>query len=94
VTLVDPFVAGSVVVRVRPMFNLMLEAVVASNEAVIGRGVTERTETVIVSPGTRFGWNIDGQQVVLGVALPISHDGSETTTGVFAYASWELPFAR
>jgi DtxR family transcriptional regulator, Mn-dependent transcriptional regulator len=94
VTLVDPFIAGSVILRVRPMFNLMVEGVVQSTEAVAGRGITERTHTVIVSPGTRFGWNLAGQQIVLGVAVPISRERSDTTTGAFAYASWELPFAR
>jgi hypothetical protein len=94
VALLDPFVAGSVIVRVRPMFNLMLEGVLVSTEAIVARGETDRTQSFTLSPGARFGWNIGAQQLVLGVALPITREDSETATSAFAYASWELPFMR
>jgi DtxR family transcriptional regulator, Mn-dependent transcriptional regulator len=94
VALLDPFVAGSVIFRVRPMFNLMLEGVVESTEAIVARGETDRTQSFTLSPGARFGWNIGPQQLVLGVALPITREDAETTTSAFAYASWELPFMR
>ena len=94
VALLDPFVAGSVIFRVRPMFNLMLEGVLESTEAIVARGETDRTQSFTLSPGARFGWNIGPQQLVLGLALPITREDSETTTSAFAYASWELPFMR
>jgi hypothetical protein len=94
VALLDPFVAASVIFRTRPMFNLMLEGVLESAEAIVARGETDRTQSFTLSPGARFGWNIGAQQLVFGVALPITREDSETTTSAFAYASWELPFVR
>jgi len=94
VALLDPFVAASVVFRARPMFNLMLETVVEFAEAIVARGETDRTQSFTLSPGARFGWNVGAQQLVFGLALPITREDSETTTSAFAYASWELPFVR
>jgi hypothetical protein len=68
--------------------------VLQSTEAVVARGETRRTQAVTISPGTRFGWNIGAQQIVLGIALPITREDAETATSAFAYASWELPFAH
>ena len=53
VSLVNPFLAGSAILRVKPMVNLMFESVVL-----------------------------------------FEHGSGETTSGVFGYASWELPFRR
>jgi hypothetical protein len=92
VSLVSPFLAGSIILRARPMLNLMLESVALFGETIVERAATRRETTLILSPGTRFGWNIGDQQVVLGVAVPFQHGGGETSTGVLGYASWELPF--
>ena len=94
VTLTSPFVAGSVIARVRPMFHLMLESVLQYDERVVSPGVTARDRFVTVAPGARLGWNLGDQQVVLGVALPVVRASNTTDTGVFGYASWELPFRR
>jgi hypothetical protein len=92
--LVSPFLAGSAILRVRPMVHLMLETVVLFTESVVERATTSRDTTVIISPGTRFGWNFGGQQLVLGVAVPLERGAGETGTGLLGYASWELPFQR
>ena len=94
VTLTSPFVAGSVIARVRPMFHLMLESVLQYDEHVVSPGLTARDRFVTVAPGARFGWNLGDQQLVLGVALPIVTGDDTTDTGIFGYASWELPFMR
>ena len=94
VSLVNPFLAGSAILRVKPMVNLMLESVVLFEERIVGRATTARDTTVILSPGTRFGWNLGDHQLVLGAAVPFEHGSGETTSGVFGYASWELPFRR
>jgi len=92
VSLVSPFLAGSIILRVRPMLNLMLESVAIFGESIVEGSATSRETTLILSPGSRFGWNIGDQQVVLGVAVPFQHGGGQTSTGLLGYASWELPF--
>jgi len=94
VSLASPFLAGSVILRVRPMLNLMMESLVQFPERIVGPATTERATVVTLSPGTRFGWNIGAQQIVLGAAVPIVHGDGRTSTGVFGYASWELPFTH
>jgi hypothetical protein len=94
VSLVNPFLAGSAILRVKPMVNLMFESVVLFEERIVGRATTARDTTVILSPGTRFGWNLGDHQLVLGAAVPFEHGSGETTAGIFGYASWELPFRR
>jgi hypothetical protein len=94
VALVNPFLAGSAILRVKPMLNLMFESVVLFDEHIVARAETARETTVILSPGTRFGWNLGDHQLVLGAAVPIAHASGETNRGVFGYASWELPFRR
>jgi DtxR family transcriptional regulator, Mn-dependent transcriptional regulator len=92
-SLTSPFLAGSAIYRLRPMFNVMLESVVSSNEAIAAVGTTRAT-TFTLSPGFRGGWNIGEKQVVVGVALPVSWTESESDTGAFLYFSYELPFKK
>jgi hypothetical protein len=75
-----PFVSGSGIWRVAPLFNLMLEAVVDGDDA------------VTVSPGARQGFNISTHQLVVGAAVPITRASGRTTTSLFTYLSYELPF--
>lgn len=90
--LVTPFVAGSAIVRVRPMLHLMLETVVSFDESIAAAG-TARDRAVTMSPGLRGGWTIGDRQVVLGFAVPVTwQDGRGA--GAFLYASYELPFDR
>jgi hypothetical protein len=94
VALVNPFLAGSAILRVRPMLHLMLESVVLFEERIVGRAATTRDTAVILSPGTRFGWNFGEHQLVLGAAVPFEYGSGDTISSVFGYASWELPFGR
>jgi hypothetical protein len=94
VTLASPFVAGSVILRVRPMLHLMLENVVLFTDRIADRATTSHDTTVILSPGTRFGWNVGAQQLVFGAAVPVEWGSGEASTSLFGYASWELPFRR
>ena len=73
-------VAGSGIWRVAPMFNLMLEGVVAFDES------------VTVSPGFRRGWNFGDRQLVIGVAAPITRADGRSTAALLTYFSYELPF--
>jgi DtxR family Mn-dependent transcriptional regulator len=92
-SLTSPFLAGSAIYRLRPMFNLMLESVMLFDQSLDTLG-TVRTRTFTLSPGFRGGWNIGEKQVIAGFALPLSWTGDESDTGAFLYFSYELPFTR
>lgn len=92
VSVASPFLAGSAIYRVRQMFNVMVESVVDWQEDVVGPGLTGRETIFVISPGARGGWNIGDKQVVVGLAIPVSRSGGDTSTGVFTYFSYELPF--
>lgn len=77
-----PHVAGSGIWRVRPMFHLMLEAVV------------ELGDSVTVAPGFRRGWNFGERQLVVGAALPVSRTEGRSDIALLTYFSYELPFRR
>ena len=81
-----PFVGGSAIAAVRPMFNLMLESLVVWTRA---PGVRETS--YIVSPGFRLGWNLGEKQIVIGAGVPITR-GDQHDTAVLGYFSYELPF--
>ena len=89
----SPFVAGSGIFRLREMFHLMLEGIVASEQSFDGVGKARET-AVSLSPGVRGGWNFGDRQLVTGVAVPFTWEGGETDTALFLYLSYELPFKR
>jgi DtxR family Mn-dependent transcriptional regulator len=91
--LLTPHVAVSGIWRARPMFNVMLESVVAWEELVEG-AATGREPVVTVSPGFRTGWNTGNAQTIFGLAVPMTISESTTDVGVFGYFSYELPFTR
>ena len=88
-----PHISGSAIYRLRPMFNLMLENVLAFEEVAGITGGTERQTVFTFSPGARGGWNLGDHQLILGGAIPITF-ADETNTGLLLYLSYELPFKR
>jgi DtxR family transcriptional regulator, Mn-dependent transcriptional regulator len=88
----SPFVAGSGIYRLRPMFHLMMESVISFDQSLAEVG-TRRDTTFTLSPGFRGGWNIGDKQVVVGFALPTTWSDT-TNTGAFLYFSYELPFKK
>jgi hypothetical protein len=94
VRLSTPFAAGSAIVAVRPMLNLLVEVAAESDHAVVGPGAAARSRVFTVSPGARGGVNVGDAQIVLGMALPFVRQDGETDAGVLGYVSYELPFAR
>jgi len=92
-TLTSPFLSGSAIYRVRPMFNLMLESVMLWDESLDLSGKARNT-TYTLSPGFRGGWNIGEKQLIAGFAVPVSWTGGESDTGAFLYLSYELPFTK
>jgi hypothetical protein len=92
VTLVSPFIAGSTIYRLRPMFNLMLESVLTWQDAVTGPGKAATSTITILSPGFRTGWNVGAAQIIVGAAIPFTFSSGNTDTGIFTYFSYEAPF--
>ena len=88
-----PHVAVSGIWRLRPMFNLMLESVVAWAQLVEADD-TRREAAVTLSPGFRTGWNVGDTQTIVGFAVPVTIANDSTRAGVFGYFSYELPFIQ
>jgi DtxR family Mn-dependent transcriptional regulator len=93
VDLTSPFLAGSTIYRVRPMFNVMLETVLRFDELIDG-AATSRETAFVLSPGARGGWNLGDQQLILGAAVPITWVDGSAETGLLVYLSYELPFKK
>jgi DtxR family Mn-dependent transcriptional regulator len=91
--LTAPFLAGSGIYRLRPMFQLMLEGVILFDEFIAVHR-TRRNTAVTVAPGLRTGWDIGERQLIVGFAVPITWSDDEEETGAFVYCSYELPFRR
>ena len=94
VGLTSPQLAGSMIWRVRPMVNAMLEAVALSAESIEPLGGSLRATLLTLSPGVRFGWNVGEKQVVGGFAAPVTWNRADHDSNValIAYFSYELPF--
>ena len=85
--------AGSAIYRVQPMVNVMLESVLAFDEFTTGRG-TDRETFFTLAPGARGGWNLGDQQLIVGLAIPVTWGAGEADAGAFFYLSYELPFRK
>ena len=93
VSLLTPHVSGSAIYQLAPMFNLMVENVLAFEELPDAAGGTVRETVFTFSPGARGGWNLGDHQLILGGAVPVTF-ANDTNAGVLLYLSYELPFRR
>ena len=85
----------SVVWLARAGFNVLVEAVVASNQVFGDDGSAIRRTDALVAPGVRAAFNLPGDlQVVAGLAVPIGVGSSRGQNSLFLYLSAELPFWR
>jgi len=83
----------SIVWLAKPRFNVLLETVWSGNEAVLARGQTQRSHTLLVSPGIRWAHNFkSGLQIVPGIAVPMGVGPSRGERGVIVYLSFEHPW--
>jgi DtxR family Mn-dependent transcriptional regulator len=89
----SPFIAGSAIVRLHPMFHAMLETVLNFTELPSESG-TRREDLFTLSPGVRGGWDIGDQQLIFGLAIPMTWGSGRQETAGFIYASYELPFKK
>jgi hypothetical protein len=91
--LTDYLLGQSVIWLARPAFNVMLEAVWASTEEVVGPGLTERTSELFLNPGLRWAINLpSGLQIVPGISVPLGAGPSRGEEGLLLYLSFEHPF--
>ena len=84
---------ASVVWLAHPQFNVLLESLFVRAQSIDGPGQTQWSNSVLLSPGVRWAFNLRGDlQIVPGVAVPVGVGPSAGQTGVFVYLSFEHPF--
>jgi hypothetical protein len=76
-------------------FNVMLETMFTSSQAVVASNRTQWTNSIFLSPGVRWAYNFrNGLQIVPGVGVPVGVGPSAGERAVFLYLSFEHPFRR
>ncbi|NOT28785.1 MAG: metal-dependent transcriptional regulator [Acidobacteria bacterium] len=91
--LFTPHLALSGIWRLKPLLNVMLESVLEF-EHFVDAGAKRRETIFTLSPGVRTGWGTGIPQTIVGLAMPVTITGGETSAGVFGYFSYELAFRR
>lgn len=85
----------SVIWLAHPKLNVMLESTWTTAQEVTGPRRTGRSTEFLLSPGLRGAIDFpSGLQVVPGLAFPFGIGSSRGERAVFAYLSFEHPFAR
>jgi len=82
----------SLVWLMRPRLNFLVETVYVNLGDVVGPHDTERQQSLFISPGVRWGWDVGNLQIVPGIAAPIGVGPSAGDHLVFVYLSFEHPF--
>jgi hypothetical protein len=91
-TLTNLNAGQSLVWLAHPNVNVLVEAVIATNETIGGGGVLIRQTAEAVSPGVRAALNLPGDvQIVPGLAVPIGIGSTTGQRSLFLYLSVELP---
>ena len=91
--LVIPYAGASVVYLAKPNWNVLLEAFWVRTESVIGQHSVEVGQTLLLSPGFRYAWNLrSGLQIVAGIGAPIGIGPSRGKYSALFYLSFEHPF--
>lgn len=76
-------------------FNVMLETVFVSSQAVVASHRTQWTNSLLVSPGVRWSYNLkNGLQIVPGIGVPLGVGPSLGERALFLYLSFEHPFRK
>ena len=78
-----------------PRFNAMLETVWNDSGVVVANDQTQRSKSLLISPGVRWAYNFkSGLQIVPGVAVPLGVGPSSGERGLILYLSFEHPIRR
>jgi hypothetical protein len=90
---VSVFAGGGLIWLLHPRLNLLVEALWSGVERTVS-GTTTRADSLVVSPGLRFGIDFpkSGLQVVPGIGVPIGLGPSAGTLSILGYLSFEFPF--
>lgn len=86
------FIGGtSIVYYYRDNFNFLIEGLFQSEENIDDLGEIESEVSFTLSPGIRFGWDLDSNktQIVPAISFPISFNDEKTIPGIFLYLSLE-----
>lgn len=92
-TAADYNLGGSAIWLLRPSFNLVLEALWLSTAAVVAGG-TVQDEALLLNPGIRGAIDINGLQIVPGVAYTFDLSSGPGEDALFFYLSLEHRFKR
>ena len=85
----------SAIYAVAPSLNLLVECTANWDEEIDETGSRDRTVSVLVSPGFRYGINLPGDaQLVVGIAVPIGLTRDAPDYGIFFYGSFEHFFSK
>jgi hypothetical protein len=85
----------SVIWQAKSRFNVMLETVWNGTEAVVAPSQTQRSHSLLISPGVRWAHNFkSGLQIVPGIAVPMGVGPSSGERGLILYLSFEHPWRR
>jgi hypothetical protein len=86
---------GSLIWLATSTFNVMLESVWSSTDAVTGVGATDRRNSFVIAPGVRQAFNMaSGMQLVPGVAFVKGLGDTSEQKDLFFYFSIEHAFRR
>jgi len=89
------FAGQSLIWLARQNFNVMLEAVWASEEEIAASIETDRSSSFFLNPGLRWAINLpSGLQIVPGVSLPIGLGSSRGEEAFLLYLSFEHPIGK
>jgi hypothetical protein len=78
----------------KPRFNVLVETLWTTSQAVAGPGRTEPKRAFLLNPGVRWSHNFkSGLQIVPGIGVPIGVGPSSGERGIFVYLSFEHPLA-
>lgn len=87
------FAGQSLIWLARPNFNVLVEAVWASEEEIASSIETDRSSSFFLNPGLRWAINFpSGLQIVPGVSVPIGFGSSHGEEAFLLYLSFEHPF--
>lgn len=85
---------GSAVLLADARVQPLVEVLSVWEDAFDATGEVARTRTTWVSPGVRWGLNLRGGQLVLGLAAPVGFSEETREYGGLLYVSFEHAFAR
>ncbi len=92
--LVHYALGGSTVLIAHDFFQPLVEVLAEWEDDIDETGALVRTQSTVVSPGLRWGFDTSAGQLVVGAAMPLGVTDDAPTAAGFLYLSFEHGFAR